>query len=225
VLLPPYLQKLAGYSVFDSGMLMAPRGIGTMMAMMFAGRVAMRVDARLLMTAGTGLLLWSMWEMSGWTPQINTTTLIIVTFLQGFGMGFVFVPMNLTAFATLPGNLRTDGTALTNLVRNIGSAIGVTVTTAVLTSSAQVMHSQLASYASPFNRALGINASGMMMNPQLPFGLANLNGMIELRAQTIAFSNDFLFMFYLGIPALGIIWLMKKPNLAPLPATPVEVLE
>ncbi len=63
------------------------------------------------------------------------------------------------------------------------------------------------------------------MNPQLPFGLANLNGMIELRAQTIAFSNDFLFMFYLGIPALGIIWLMKKPILAPLPATPAEVLE
>jgi len=225
VLLPPYLQKLAGYSVFDTGMLMAPRGIGTMIAMMFAGRVAMRVDARLLMTAGTLLLLWSMWEMSGWTPQINTTTLIIVTFLQGFGMGFVFVPMNLTAFATLPGHLRTDGTALTNLVRNIGSAIGVTVTTAVLTSSAQIMHSQLAGYASPFNRALGINAPGMMLNPQLPFGLANLNGMIELRAQTIAFSNDFLFMFYLGIPALGIIWLMKRPNFAPLPATPAEVLE
>jgi DHA2 family multidrug resistance protein len=204
---------------------MAPRGIGTMIAMMFAGRVAMRVDARILMSGGTALLLWSMWEMSGWTPQINTTTLIIVTFLQGFGMGFVFVPMNLTAFATLPGNLRTDGTALTNLVRNIGSAIGVTVTTAVLTASTQIMHSQLASYASPFNRALGINAPGLMMNPQLPFGLANFNGLVEMRASTIAFSNDFLFMFYLGIPALGIIWMMKRPNFAVQAMKPVEVLE
>jgi DHA2 family multidrug resistance protein len=225
VLLPPYLQNLGGYTVFDTGMLMAPRGIGTMIAMIFAGRVAMRVDARILMTGGTVLLLWSMWEMSGWTPQINTNTLIFVTFLQGFGMGFVFVPMNLTAFATLPGNLRTDGTALINLVRNIGSAIGITVTTAVLTASTQIMHAQLASYASPFNRALGINAPGMLMNPQLPFGLANFNGLVEMRAATIAFSNDFLFMFYLGIPALGVIWLMKRPNFSPVPGTPVEVLE
>jgi MFS transporter, DHA2 family, multidrug resistance protein len=88
-----------------------------------------------------------------------------------------------------------------------------------------VMHSQLSSFASPFNRALGINAPGLLMNPQMPFGLANLNGLIEMRAQTIAFSNDFLFMFYLGIPALGIIWLMKRPNFAPSPPDHSEVLE
>jgi len=187
--------------------------------------LAMRVDARLLMTGGTVVLLWSMWEMSGWTPQINTNTLIAVTFLQGVGMGFVFVPMNLTAFATLSSNLRTDGTALINLVRNIGSAIGITVTTAVLTASTQVMHSQLAGFASPFNRALGVNAPGLFMNPQLPFGLANFNGLVEMRAATVAFSDDFLFMFYLGIPALGVIWLMKRPNFGPVAGAPVEVLE
>lgn len=224
-LLPPYLQNLGGYPVFDTGMLMAPRGVGTMLAMMFAGRLSMRVDPRLLMTGGTLMLLWSLWDMSAWTPQINTNTLIAVTFIQGIGMGFVFVPMNLTAFATLPGYLRTDGSALTNLTRNIGSAVGVSVTTAVLTSSAQTMHSQLSGFASPFNRALGINAPAIMMNPQMPFGLANLNGLIEIRAQTIAFSNDFLFMFYVGIPALGAIWLMKRPQFAPVSTQQAEVLE
>jgi DHA2 family multidrug resistance protein len=171
------------------------------------------------------MLLWSLWDMSGWTPQINTNTLIAVTFVQGIGMGFVFVPMNLTAFATLPGYLRTDGSALTNLVRNIGSAVGVSVTTSVLSSAAQTMHSQLSSYASPFNRALGVNAPAMLMNPQMPFGLGNLNGLIEIRAQTIAFSNDFLFMFYVGIPALGAIWLMKRPQFSPISAPQAEVLE
>ena len=224
-LLPPYLQNLGGYPVFDTGMLMAPRGVGTMLAMMFAGRMAMRFDPRILMTGGTLMLLWSLWDMSGWTPQINTNTLIAVTFVQGIGMGFVFVPMNLTAFATLPGYLRTDGSALTNLVRNIGSAVGVSVTTSVLSSAAQTMHSQLSSYASPFNRALGVNAPAMLMNPQMPFGLGNLNGLIEIRAQTIAFSNDFLFMFYVGIPALGAIWLMKRPQFSPISAPQVEVLE
>jgi len=224
-LLPPYLQNLGGYSVFDTGMLMAPRGVGTMLAMVFAGRLSMRLDPRLLMTGGTVLLLWSLWDMAAWTPQIDATRLIVVTFFQGVGMGFVFVPMNLTAFATLPGYLRTDGSALTNLVRNIGSAVGVSVTTSVLSSSAQVMHSQLAGFASPFNRALGINLPGVMMNPQMPFGLANLNRLIEYRAQTIAFSNDFLFMFYIGIPALGTIWLMRRPQFSSIAAPQAELLE
>lgn len=224
-LLPPYLQNLGGYSVFDTGMLMAPRGVGTMMAMVFAGRMSLRFDPRLLMTAGTILLLWSLWDMSAWTPQIDTNRLVVVTFFQGIGMGFVFVPMNLTAFATLPGYLRTDGSALTNLVRNIGSAVGVSVTTSVLSSSAQTMHSQLAGYASPFNRALGVNLPGIMMNPKVPFGLANLNRLIEYRAQTIAFSNDFLFMFYIGLPALGTIWLMKRPQFSSIAAPQAEVLE
>ncbi|HTP78030.1 MAG TPA: DHA2 family efflux MFS transporter permease subunit [Rhizomicrobium sp.] len=224
-LLPPYLQNLGGYPVFDTGMLMAPRGVGTMLAMMFAGRLALRIDPRLLMTGGTLLLLWSLWDMSGWTPAIDPTTLVTVTFFQGVGMGFVFVPMNLTAFATLPGYLRTDGSALTNLMRNIGSAVGVSITTAVLTASAQTMHAQLSGYASNFNRALGINAPAMLMNPQMPFGLANFNGLIEFRAQAIAFSNDFLFMFYVGIPALGAIWLMKRPQLAQAATPKLEVME
>jgi DHA2 family multidrug resistance protein len=224
-LLPPYLQNLAGYSVFDTGMLMAPRGFGTMFAMMFAGRLAMRIDPRFLMTCGIALLLWSMWDMSGWTPQIDSTTLIIVTFLQGVGMGFVFVPLNLTAFATLAPHYRTDGSALMNLTRNIGSAIGVSVTTTVLATSVQVMHSQLSGYASGFNRALGINAPGLMMNPQMPFGLANLNGMIEMRAEVIAYSNDFLFMTYVSLPAFLIIWLMKKPNFSAQQPAQVEVME
>lgn len=224
-LLPPYLQNLAGYSVLDTGMLMAPRGFGTMFAMMFAGRMAMRIDPRILMTCGITLLLWSMWDMSGWTPQINTTTLVVVTFLQGVGMGFIFVPLNLTAFATLAPHYRTDGSALMNLTRNIGSAIGVSVTTTVLGASVQVMHSQLSGYASGFNRALGVNAPAMMLNPQIPFGLANLNGMIELRAEIIAYSNDFLFMTYVSLPAFLIIWLMKKPNFSAQQPTHVEVME
>jgi DHA2 family multidrug resistance protein len=225
-LLPPFLQNLAGLSVFDTGMLMAPRGFGTMFAMMFAGRMALRYDPRILMTIGCSMLLWSMFDMSGWTPQISDNWLIFVTFIQGIGMGFVFVPMNLTAFATLPGQFRTDGTAMTNLMRNIGSAIGVSVTTAVMGGSVQIAHALLAGHASPFNRALGQNAPSMMMNPQIPFGLQHLNGLIEYRAEVIAFQNDFLFMFYASLPALLVIWLMKRPQFVPgAPKPEVEVME
>src|SRR5476649_904572 len=129
-------------------------------------------------------------------------------------MGLVFVPMNMVAFATLSPQLRTDGAGLSNLMRNIGSAIGVSLTTTVLASSIQTIHAQLSGLASPFNRALGINGEGMIMNPQIPFGLANLNSLIEYRAQVQAYANDFFFMFLVSLSVFVVIWLMKRPSFA-----------
>ena len=211
-LLPPYLQTLGGYTVSETGWMMAPRGVGTMLAMLFVGRIVMTTDVRLLMTFGCVTLLWTMWEMTSWTPEVSSWELAGTTFIQGVGMGFVFVPSNVMAFATLPQAYRTDGAAMINLVRNVGSAIGVSVTTTVLSNSTQTMHALLASHASPFNRALGVNAPGIMMNPQMPFGLAMLNGIIERNAAIVAYANVFLLMFYMSIPTLIVIALMRKPR-------------
>ena len=213
-LLSPYLQNLAGDTVTQTGFLMVPRGLGTMFAMLFAGRLTMKADPRLIMTVGAIFMIWSIWEMTGWTPSVSTWTLFSVTFVQGLGMGLVFVPMNLVAFATLGPQFRTDGAGLTNLMRNIGSAIGVSLTTNVLAMSTQTIHSQLAQYAVPFNRALGVNAESMFMNPLIPFGMRNLNGLIEYRALVQAYANSFLFMFYTSLPVFFVIWMMKRPVFA-----------
>jgi len=213
------------YTVTDTGLLMAPRGIGTMIAMMFAGRLALRIDPRILMTAGMAMIEWSVWDMSAWTPQINEARLIWVSIIQGLGMGFVFVPLQLVAFATLPGYFRTDGTALMNLVRNIGSAIGVSITTTVLAFSIQTNYNLLTHVCTPFNRALGVNGESLMMNPQIPFGLGSCNGMIEVRSQVAAYNNDFLFMFYLCLPAFIFIWFMRRPQLATGAKVEIEVME
>jgi DHA2 family multidrug resistance protein len=119
--------------------------------------------------------------------------------------------------------LRTDGTAVMNLMRNVGSAIGVSITTTVLTSSIQINHAQMASHVTPFNRALGVNAPSLMWNPQLPFGLQQINAIIEHNAQVIAYANDFLFMFFISLPALVVVMLMRKVHLAP--GTKAEVME
>ena len=210
-LLPPYLQNLAGYSVTDTGLLMAPRGIGTMFAMMLVGRLSNRVDPRLMLGFGTSLILWSMWDMAHWTPSIATSTIVSTTLIQGIGLGFVFIPANLIAFATLGAQLRTDASALLNLVRNIGSAIGVSVTTTLLANSLQTAHANIASHVSLFNRGLTQNGPSMYWNPQLPFGLANINGVIERNASVIAYANDFLFMFFICLPVLVVILLMRSP--------------
>jgi DHA2 family multidrug resistance protein len=223
-LLPPYLQNLAGYSVSATGWLMAPRGVGTMISMAVVGRLAMRWDPRKIMAIGTVLMLWSMWEMSQWTPQIAAWHLVFTTFVQGIGMGMVFVPMNLVAFSTLSPIYRTDGSAVINLMRNLGSAIGVSVTTTFLADSIQTVHAQLASYASPFNRNLAQNAPSMMWNPQIPFGAMGLDRIINMNAQVIAYSNDFLFMFVISLPALAVIFLMRRP-VAPAKPQDLEVME
>jgi DHA2 family multidrug resistance protein len=210
-LLPPYLQQLGGYSVTDTGILMAPRGVGTMIAMVIAGRIASRIDSRYIIAFGASLILWSMWEMSKWTPSVTPWSLIDVTFVQGLGMGLVFVPMNLVAFATLSPVFRTDGSAMINLMRNVGSAIGVSVTTTILANGTQAAHSALAENASAFNRALSVGMQGMMWNPKIPMTAQMLNHVVDTNAQVIAYSNDFIFMLIVSIPSLFVVFFMKKP--------------
>jgi DHA2 family multidrug resistance protein len=212
-LMPPYLQTLGGRTVTETGLLLGPRGLGTMVAMMIVGRVANKVDSRLLMSGGTAILAWSLWQMSRWTPDVATSQLLTTTIVQGFGMGMVFVPLQLVAFATLPARLRTDGTALMNLIRNVGSAIGVSIITTIVSNSAQILHAQNAAHASPFNRALGINGPSLYYDVQLPTGLQMFDGLIQARSAVDAYSNAFLFMFYATLPAFIIIWMLRRPNL------------
>ena len=209
------------------GAALAPRGVGTMITMLFVGRIVMRVDPRKLMAFGASILIWSLWEMSRWTPDIDTQTLAFTTFTQGVGMGFIFVPSNIFAFATLPQQLRTDGASIINLVRNVGSAIGVSVTSTVLTSMTQIMYAQLSAHASPYNRLLAVNAPSMLLNPQIPLGAAMLNGMVVQQAAIAAYADVFLLMFYISLPILVLIMFLPKTVLLPsaAPAREMEAME
>ena len=137
-LLAPWLQTLGGYPVETAGLMMAPRGIGTMMAMMIAGRLTNKVDPRALMAFGILVLSWSLYRMTGWTPAVDETEFVVNTIIQGFGLGFVFIPLQVIAFATLEPALRTEGTALLSLTRNIGSAVGISITEALLIHNTQM---------------------------------------------------------------------------------------
>jgi len=219
-LLPGYLQRLGGYSVTEAGLLMAPRGIGTMVAMLIAGRLSGRIDARLLMLFGISTMAFTLWLMTGWTPDVSRTDLIWITTLQGFGMGFVFIPLQVVAFATLPGQFRTDGASLFALMRNMGSAIGISIATWLLSVSTATMYSQLGENVTPFNQAYHIGAAGLFYNPNIPMGLAGISAEISRQAEIIAYSNDFMFLFWVSIPAAFALLLMRKP--APHKPTPEE---
>jgi DHA2 family multidrug resistance protein len=224
-LLPPYLQTLGGYTVMETGLLMAPRGLGTMVTMLIVGRLAMRLDPRRIMLVGAMTLAWSMLEMSSWTPQIDAATQSWTSFIQGMGMGMIFVPSNLYGFSTLPQHLRTDGASAMNLLRNVGSAAGVSLTTTLLGAATQITYAQTSGHASPFNRALGVNANAMMLNPQMPFGLQALHGMIMRNAMITAYADTFLFMFWCSLPVLLIVLMLHKVVLMPAPQQSLTIEE
>ncbi len=219
-LLAPYLQNLAGYPVATAGLAMAPRGGGTLIAMMIAGRLGGRVDQRKLMALGILVLTWSLWSMSGWTPDVPERQLIFTIVVQGFGMGMVFNPLSVLAFTTLSSQLRGDGAALLSLFRNIGSAIGVSVTSFSLARNTQISHADLAAVATPFNRALqGNGAVQHYLNPMTTHGAGMFEAMIDRQAQIIAYNDDYLMMTYVTLASILLLLLMRKPRgAAPAPA-------
>jgi len=221
-LLPPYLQSLGGYSVTQTGLLMTPRGIGAMVVMILAGRLTTIVDPRILMGVGVLCLAGAMWDMTEWTPEVSMWRLSVVTMIQGVGISFVFIPLQVVGFATLDPKLRTDAAALFSLSRNIGSALGVTATSALLAYSVQMLHSQYAEQVTPFNRALQSGAAGLFLGPTTPFGIQGIEAQVQHHALISAYANDFMLMFWVCLPLLPLLFFMKRPRAAP--ASPAEMV-
>jgi DHA2 family multidrug resistance protein len=211
-LLPPYLQNLGGYSITTTGLLMAPRGGGTMLAMMIAGRLTTRVDPRMLMLGGIALVCYSMWRMIGWTPDVDAWSLASTTFIQGIGLGFVFIPLQVVAFATLPPELRGDGTALFSLIRNVGSALGISISSFLLTQYTQIMHARIAETVTPFNRSLQTGGAYLLWNSATTPGLAALNAEVTRQAAIIAYANDFKLMLLVSMATALLLLMLRRPS-------------
>jgi DHA2 family multidrug resistance protein len=209
-LLSLYLQNLADYPVQTAGLALAPRGLGSMVAMLLASRLQKHIDARLIVCFGLLVLGWNLQQMSGWTPDVSQTELTIALLVQGFAMGFIFNPITVLAFVTLPAPLRGDGTALQNLSRNVGAAIGISVTSSSLVRDAQAIHADLAAFITPFHRALqGGGAASRLLDPASPHGSALLAQILDRQAEIISYSNDFWILSLVVIPPLLLLPLMR----------------
>ncbi|MGE3991553.1 DHA2 family efflux MFS transporter permease subunit [Pseudorhodoplanes sp.] len=209
-LLTPYLQNLMGYPVLTAGVVLAPRGIGTMVAMMAVGRLINVIDARLLVLAGLLLTAYVLWQMAGYTPNVSRQTLVVQGILQGVGLGLMFVPLSTITFATLPAQYRTEGTALFSLFRNIGSSIGISLVIFLLTRNTQIMHSTLIEHVTPFNAALRETAVSHVWNMATVSGRAALNAEVTRQATIIAYSNDFRLMMIIALVLVPFIFLLRR---------------
>ncbi len=212
-LMSTYLQNLAGYPVSTAGLAMAPRGLGTMTAMLIASRLANYVDHRKIMAFGLIGMGFTLHSMSQWTPDVSEHLMMTTLITQGFCMGCVFNPMNVMAYVTLPAQLRGDATAMQNLSRNIGAAIGISVTSFNLVSSAQISHADLSAVATPFNRLLqGQGGVQRLLDPATRHGATMLDHLISREALIIAYNNDYRMMTWMVVPCLALLLLMKRPE-------------
>ncbi|MGH7103860.1 MAG: hypothetical protein ACREFJ_15850, partial [Acetobacteraceae bacterium] len=168
------------------------------------------LDPRVLMVIGVVLLEYSIWLMLGWTPDIAPRAVAWVIIVQGVGLGLVFTPLQVLAFATLPVALRTDATSLLSLFRNFGSAIGVSITSAMLDHVGQVEHAVLAGMITPFRRLFENNPAYHDLAPATAAGAAHLNQLINQQAQAIAYLADFKLMMIATLPIIPVILLMRR---------------
>ena len=210
-LLPPLLQDLLGYPVLTSGIAMAPRGFGSFVSMYIAGRLIGRVDTRLLIGIGIAVTAASLEMMCGYSTLMPQTLVWSTTFLQGLGTGLTYVTLTTVAFSTLAVQYRSEGTSMFNLLRNVGSSIGIAATGALLTRNTQVMHERLAAHIIPWGGQIQLPTP---FSFSAPAGLAALNAAVTRQAQMIAYNDDFKLMFWLTLALIPLV-LLLRPARAP----------
>lgn len=217
-LLTPYLQTLLGYPVVTAGVIMGPRGLGTMACMFLVGRLIGKVDIRILLGAGFLVSAWAMYDMAGWTPDVSQQRIMLTGFVQGGGLGLLFVPLTTITFATLPAEYRGDGTGLYNLSRNIGSSVGISLVSYLLTRNVQVNHAEIANYVTPYNRLFELPAIRHAWDPATLAGRAALDEVITRQATIIAYIDDFKLLMILCLAALPFLALLRTPRRQAAPA-------
>ena len=150
VLLALYTQKLMGYDAWTSGMVLAPGGVGNMVALLISGRLVQRVDQRLLLGFGCTLNAVAFFMMTNVTLGMDYWSLALPRFVQGFGQGFVFVPLQTLALSTVRMERLSNATSAFNVVRNFGGSMGIALATSLLVRRSQYHQAKLVEHVTVF---------------------------------------------------------------------------
>ena len=213
-LVTPFMQNVIGYPILTAGILLAARGVGTLIAMIIVGRLLTMIEARYLVLGGLALATYTLSQMVSFTDQTSSQTIVSASIVQGFGLGLVFVPLSTVAFTTLPDRLRTEGTAILTLVRNIGSSIGISMVIAQLTNSTIRMHANLVEQVTPFNNALQMPDVASILSMVTDSGRAMMDLIITQQASIIAYANDFNLLMYLTMATIPLVFFIGSSKVA-----------
>lgn len=205
---PLLMQDSLGYPVTLSGLLIAARGVGGIAGMIVVGRLLSRLDARLVMAVALCLTAWSLEMMTGYSLLMDERPILVAGVISGIGIGGLNVALSTIAFATLPADLRNEGTAFSNLIRSLGGAVGISVTVFLLTQNSQRLHVSMGSRLTPYALRDALSAQGLDWHTAQGLGL--LSRWVDAQAAMIAYIDDFRLMAILTVASLPFLLLFRE---------------
>jgi DHA2 family multidrug resistance protein len=209
---PPFLQELMNEPIVTAGLVMGPRGLGTIFSMVLAGRLIGRLDTRIILFAGLSVSAWAFYAMSRWTPDVSNTNMMVIGIIQGAGQGIIMVPLSTISLSTLTPEHRAEGAGVFNLARTIGSSIGISIVNSLLTYNVQVNHAEISYNVTAFNRLPASPHLALFWSPFTAAGRAALDVVINRQAEIIAYNDDYIFLMLATLVTLPLLLFIRRPK-------------
>jgi DHA2 family multidrug resistance protein len=204
LIMPLFFQSIAGMSAFEVGQVLLPGAIATAVSMIIAGRLVGRIDGRILIAFGTALFALSTWMLGGLNENTGYWDVFYPRVLQGFALGFLFVPLSTVMLAPVPREELSGASGVSNLVRQIGGSLGIAILYTMLTRETAVAWSTLAG---------GVTSTH-------GYSIQALTGLVAQGSSVIGYDYLFRLTAVVFIATLPLVFFMRPPKVASGGATP-----
>jgi DHA2 family multidrug resistance protein len=221
VLIPQMLQQLLGYTAEMAGLALSPGGAVIMLMMPVVGFLVSKVDTRALISFGCIVCSISLFVMAGWNLQLDYRHAVYGRMLQSFGLAFLFIPINVSAFAYVPKEKTNMGTGIINLARNIGASVGIATVTTMLERRTQAHTARLVEHVNPFSLAYqkvvgGFTATFLAAGSSHAGAVERATGMVygvvQKQAAMLAFLDNYKMLGVVFLMVLPVLLLLKRPK-------------
>jgi DHA2 family multidrug resistance protein len=219
VMQPILLESLLDYPIVTTGLVMAPRGVATAVAMIVVGRLVSRMDARIIVAVGMVVSAVASWTMTRWSIEVNPWAVIWPGLLQGFGLGLIFVPLSTVAYLTLPRQRMAEAAGVYSLVRTIGASVGISVVTTLMAHEQQVNWNELGANVTLYNPAVRAYLQSLHLSPTDPHALALIASQIAQESLMNAMLDAFKLTAWSFVLMLPLVFIMRsgRPGGGPRP--------
>jgi DHA2 family multidrug resistance protein len=222
VLIPQLLQEMLGYPAELAGLALSPGGAVIMLMMPVVGVLVSKVSPRWLITFGCMISALALFVMAGWNLQIDYRHAVLGRMLQSFGLAFLFIPINVSAFAYVPREQTNMGTGIINLARNIGASVGIASVTTLLERRTQFHMAQLGQHVNIYSDAYrtkvaALTAAFTSAGSTATNAAARAEGMIysviQRQAAMLSFVDDFKLLGVVFFAIIPLFFLLKRPKM------------
>jgi DHA2 family multidrug resistance protein len=221
VLIPQFLQQMLGYTAELAGKALSPGGAVIMLMMPVVGILVSKVDTRILITFGCLVCSIALFWMAGWDLQLDYSHAVRARMLQSFGLAFLFIPINVAAFAYVSKEKTNMGTGIINLARNVGASVGIATVTTMLERRTQLHQTRLVENINSLNPVMTTMTNGntarlISYGSNASHAAVQAKGMIynlvQGQAAMLAFIDNFKMLGVVFLAVIPVLLMMKKPR-------------